>query len=103
MIKNIIGQIKKAEKKAEKVITSSKKKSKEIIEEAYRKATEILKEAEKKVKVMSVEAEDEAKRDAAGEAVKLEKDYKSRLAEIKSISETNQEKAIKKIVQRIIG
>jgi V/A-type H+-transporting ATPase subunit G/H len=103
MINNIICQIKKAEKKAEKVIASSKKKSKEIIEDSYRRATEILKEAEKEAKAMSAKAEDEAKGDAAGEAAKLEKEYKNRLVQIKGISETNREKAIKKIVQRIIG
>lgn len=103
MIKNIIGNIKKSEKKAEKVIASSKKKAKEIIEEAYREATEIMKEAEREAKAMSAEAEDRAKSDAAGEAVKLEEVNKKRLAQIKTISEANREKAIKKVVQGIIS
>jgi vacuolar-type H+-ATPase subunit H len=103
MINNIISQIKKAEKKAEKVIASSKKKSKEIIEESYRRSTEILKGADKEVKTMSVKAEDEAKSDAEGKAAELGKEYKNRLEQLKSISETNREKAIKKIVQRIIS
>ena len=103
MINNIISQIKKAEKKAEKVIASSKKKSKEIIEGSYRRANDILKEAEKEAKAMAAKAEDEAKDDAADEAANLEKEYKSRLEQIKNISDANREKAIKKIVQRIIS
>lgn len=103
MIKNIIGKIKKSEKKAEKVVASSKKKAKEIVEEAYRSAAEILKEAEREAKAMSAEAEDKAKSDAAGEGVKLGEENKKRLAQIKNISETNREKAIKKVVQGIIS
>lgn len=103
MIDNIISQIKESEEKAKEIITSSKKESVEIIEEAYREAEKILKEAEKEVKVMFVEAENKAKRDAGREAVRLEKDFDRRLAEIKNISKANQEKAIEKIIQRIVS
>jgi len=102
MIDNIIRQIKESEKKAKEIAASSKKESAEIIEEAYREAEKILKEAEKEVKVMYIEAENKAKRDAGKEAVRLEKDFDRRLAEIKGISKVNQEKAIEKIIQRIV-
>jgi len=103
MINNIINQIKETEKKAKEIAASSKKGSTGIIEEAYREAAKILKEAEKEVKVMYIEAENKAKRDAGKEAARLEKDFDRRLAEIKDISKANQEKAIKKIIQRIVG
>jgi vacuolar-type H+-ATPase subunit H len=103
MIDNIINQIKETEKKAKEIAASSKKESTEIIEEAYREAAKILKEAEKEVKVMYIEAENKAKRDAGKEAARLEKDFDRRLAEIKDISKANQEKAIEKIIQRIVS
>ena len=102
MIDNIINQIKKTEKKAKEIIGSSKKEYSSIIEEAYRKAEEIIKGADKEVKVMMAEADDKAKKEAAMEVVKMEKDFNQELAEIKNISETNREKAIEKIVQRIL-
>ena len=102
MIDNIINQIKKTEKKAKEIIASSKKEHSSIIEEAYRKAEEIIKGAEKEVGAMIAEAGERAKKEAVMEAVKMEKDFNQRTAEIKSISEANQEKAIEKIVQRIL-
>ena len=103
MIDNIINQIKETEKKAKEIITSSKKEYTGIIEEVYRKAEEILKEAEKEVKIMFAEAESKAKNEAAREAARLEKDFSQKLVEIKNISEANQEKAIEKIIQRILS
>ena len=103
MINNIINQIKETEKKAKEIIVSSKKESAEIIEKTYEEAVKILKEAEKEVRVMFVEAEKRAKNDAAREAVKMEEDYNKRLEEIKNIYKPNQEKAIEKIIQRIVG
>ena len=102
MIDNIINQIKKTEKKAKEIVASSNKEYSSIIEEAYKKAEEITKDAEKEVKVMLEEARGKAKKEAAMEAAKLEKDFNRDLVEIKNISETNREKAIKKIIQRIL-
>ncbi len=102
MIDNIINQIKKTEKKAKEIVASSKKDYSSIIEEAYKKAEEIIKGAGKEVKVMMAEADSKAKKEAAMEAAKLEKDFNQELVKIKNISETNQEKTIKKIVQRIL-
>ncbi len=102
MIDNIINQIKETEKKAKEIVDSSKKECAEIIEEAYRKAEKILREAEKEVKVMFMEAENKAKSEADREAAGLAKDSDKRLDEIKNISESNQERAIGKIIQRII-
>lgn len=102
MIDNIINQIKKTEKKAKEIVASSKKDYSSIIEEAYKKAEEITKYAEKEVKAMLSEADNKAKKEAAIEAVKMEKDFNQELVKIKNISETNREKAIKKIVQRIL-
>jgi len=103
MIDNIINQIKETEKKAKEIAASSKKESTKIIEKAYKEAEKILKEAEKEVKVIFAEAENKAKHDAGREAAGLEKDFDRRLAEIKDISKANQEKAIKKIIERIVG
>jgi len=103
MINNIINQIKETEKKAKEILVSSKKESAEIIEKAYEEAVKILKEAEKEVKLMFVEAENKAKNDAAVKAVKMERDYNKRLEEIKNIFKSNQEKAIEKIIQRIVS
>lgn len=103
MIDNIINQIKKTEKKAKEIITSSKKEYTVIIEEAYRKAEEIIKGADKEVKTMFTEADGKAKKEAAEEAVKLEKDFNQKVVEIKNISEANRENAIRKIIQRILG
>ena len=103
MINNIIDQIKETEKKAKEIIASSKKESAEIIEKAYEEAAKILKEAEKEVKAMFIEAENKAKNNAASEAVKMEVDYNKRLEKIKNIYKSNQEKAIEKIIQRIVG
>jgi len=102
MIDNIINQIKKTEKKAKEIVASSKKDYSSIIEEAYKKAEEIIKGAGKEVKVMMAEADSKAKKEAAMEAEKREKDLNKELVKIKNISETNREKTIKKIVQRIL-
>lgn len=103
MIDNIINQIKETEKKAKEIVASSKKECTEIIEEAYRKAEKILMEAEREVKVMFMEAENKAKSEAAREAARLGEDSDKRLDEIKNVSKSNQERAIEKITQRIIG
>ena len=102
MIENIIKKIKKTEKKAKEIVASSRKEHSNIIEEAYKKAEEITKDGEKEVKVMLEEAHSRAKKEAAVKAAKLEKDFNQELVEIKNISETNREKAIKKIVQGIL-
>ncbi|MFA5014762.1 MAG: hypothetical protein WC549_04415 [Actinomycetota bacterium] len=102
MIDNIINQIKKTEKKANEIIVASKKEYTGIIEETYRNAEEIIKGADKEVKTMLTEADVKAKKEAALEAVKLEKDFSQKIVEIKNISEANRENAIKTIIQRIL-
>ncbi len=102
MIDNIINQIKKTEKKAKEIVASSKKEYSSIIEDSYRKAEEIIKGADKEVKSMIAEADDKAKKEATIEAAKMEKDFNQRAVEIKNVSEANREKAIEKIIQRIL-
>ena len=102
MIDDIIDQIKKTEKKANEIIAASKKEYTGIIEEAYRNAEEIIKGDDKEVKTMLAEADVKAKKEAALETVKMEKDFDRKIVEIKNISEANRENAIKTIIQRIL-
>jgi vacuolar-type H+-ATPase subunit H len=103
MIKDIIGQIKESEKKAEEIIAYSKKESSKIIEKAYRKANSKLQNTEKKAKKLLNEAEARAIEDANIEKTRLEAEYDKKIKAIRDDSRGKREEAIQKLVDRVLG
>ncbi len=103
MIKDIIGNIRKAEERARDIEVSSKKEYKKIVEDAYRESDKILEKAKKEVELMIPGAENKAKEEAAAEAENMKKDYDRRHREIEKIFKSKREKAIGEITQRILG